>query len=576
MTHTHKTEEIKMASKYLGEILRDRSYKMGSNNMILSPAGSGKTYYIYNVLASEYSGLKLMLVSTTTLKQSLQVESASFTTEDLRKRRVELGISDEDVYVMTYAEFGKRVSWDVQDKFINQFSVIFADEIHSLFNYYSFSGSGKTSLGIAMVKLFSKHENIDKYYFTATTEKMDKFREINGDDLFAELTTVNLLEDKEIKRNRAAMKVEFSNTSDILDIIDTLEDFKEMGNKGVIYNPRIKGMKKIEASLERKGFKCMSLWSPNNKKNPMSEEQLEVQRMLLEENKIREDIDFIIINASMREGWDLKDLSVDFMLANTTDETDVVQFLGRLRRDIRFVAVRVDKGLTPVDERVRRRISRNPFIIEDVLGEKLYTEDKEELSKEIEVVRDNGSLVRWGVISRVLEMMGYEIEEGRERVEGKHKRYSVITKVEEEDKVSREIEEVSSEYVISPEELSSRFITGLKMSGFERENRENLVNYMEGKGIAVAYNHIKASYVEYVTGRGWSERKFADATYLIASKGNGYTKANYEVVEKEMLNDIRAIEEERKKYSIKREYERKREEGNEEAELLAYIAANMS
>ena len=101
---------------YLGELLKRDGYKHNStNNLILAPVGSGKTYFIMEDLVKRHSGKKLLLVSTTSLKESLDEEKETITTKDLKRRGRKLG--DEELHVMTYAELGTLVKFLARKKF---------------------------------------------------------------------------------------------------------------------------------------------------------------------------------------------------------------------------------------------------------------------------------------------------------------------------------------------------------------------------------------------------------------------------------------------------------------------------
>src|SRR5699024_8105306 len=100
---------------YLGEILKRDNVKYGSNNMIISPTGSGKTHHMRNDLRKLFPGKRLMLVSTESLKDKLGELEETYTTQDIIKEK--FGITDKDTYLMSYAEFGYKVMWN--DKFLN-------------------------------------------------------------------------------------------------------------------------------------------------------------------------------------------------------------------------------------------------------------------------------------------------------------------------------------------------------------------------------------------------------------------------------------------------------------------------
>lgn len=75
---------------------------------------------------------------------------------------------------------------------------------------------------------------------------------------------------------------------------------------------------------------------------------------------------------------------------------------------------------------------------------------------------------------------------------------------------------------IIPEVEAKKFIKKLQAVGFIRKNKTYIYNYMNKKdtikshnGVAIAFSHIKKCYVEFVIQKGWSERKYADITFII-------------------------------------------------------------
>lgn len=60
---------------------------------------------------------------------------------------------------------------------------------------------------------------------------------------------------------------------------------------------------------------------------------------------------------------------------------------------------------------------------------------------------------------------------------------------------------------INKDSESRKYITKLKRSGFERDNKNYVNNYIDSN-IAVVYKHIKMSYERFVIDEGWDERKF--------------------------------------------------------------------
>lgn len=415
---------MKRSMLYLGEIVDRDGIELGSNNMIISPVGSGKTHFIFERLHEE--GVKsLMLVSTRSLKDSLEMEGGTFTTASMNSRLKDNGISGKDIYLMTYSEFGSLIAFD--NGFAEEFSVIYCDEIHSLFDYFSYTKDYK--LATAIKYLFDKHDDKTIYYFTATVDKIKSFMDNIYGDILRNVKVFNYYKSKDIVRYTNMIKIDFTDIYGMMGVLDYLEDFGLNGEKGVIFNSRIDGMKKIEDLVEAKGYKVISIWSTSNSKNPMSDEQLRVRRHLLRHGVIPEEYDFIIINGAMREGWNLLDENVELVMLNTEDETDLIQARGRIRKNVAIIAQRVGGEKTPIEVRIMRR-EESVRAIEGVLGIELDSSAKDEIVDKLSVVRDNGRLVKWPGIRKALESYGYEVKDKRVRIDGKQRRVSIISKSE--------------------------------------------------------------------------------------------------------------------------------------------------
>lgn len=539
---------------YLGEIVEVDKVEYKRNNLILSPVGSGKTHFIMNTLSKKYEGKKLMLLSTTSLKESVSELDGTITSQEVRRRG--LGVTDEDIHIMTYYEFGSKMKWT--DEFVKDYSVLFCDEIHSLMDYYFMQNS--VEYAVAIRTLFKEYEDKTIFHFTATTEKMDAFVSKEDQDIYKNLNIINYENDERIVRYHNLVRREITSTYEIEDELLKIEDLKSLGKIGIIFNDRIDGMERIENILLNKGFRSISIWSINNKKHQMTEEQLRVRGILLKEGIVPEGYDFIIINGAMREGWNLKDDRVEIAIMNTLDETNRIQARGRIRKDISVLIERVKGDYKPLDIRIIEK-EKALGIIEKNLGKFLDKDDKDKIAEEFNIRReDNGRFVKWDTIKKALEKNGYIIKDSRKTIDGSRKRGSVITK-EEQSKPSTESS--AKKYLVKLEQL--RFA----------DVNEAFLNKYIGKGKAVAFKHIKSSYIKKVGEGNWTERKFTDVTYQLVKDNELFTSTNYskygvsynQLVPSELL-------EERAKYESSAQSELEKAETTEVQELLDYIAAH--
>lgn len=540
---------------YLSEILKRDNVKYGSNNLILSPTGSGKTYHMRNDLKELFPGKRLMLVSTESLKDKLGELEETYTTQDIIKKK--FGITDEDIYIMTYAEFGYKVLWN--NEFIEDFSVILCDEIHSLFEYYSYKEAA--NLAAAIKVLFNVHEDKTIFYYTATTTKLDNFVNKENKDLYKHVNIIDYYNDPDIVRYVNYIELEITHIDEAEDIILSFGDLRAADKKGFIFNERISSMDNIKRLLSRQGLRPIEIWSMNNEDYPMTDEQIYVRNYLLENERIPEGYDFIIFNGAMREGWDLKDERVVIGIMNTLDETNREQARGRFRGDLPILVTRVSGDNQPIDLRIMKK-EKALGVIERILGKYIDTKDKDKIAEELNIRRrEDGRLVKWKKISEVLEKNGYKIENEQKTIDGKRKRVSIVTKIEQEVKPSTA-------------SRASKFMAKLGQTKFAEVNKTFLSNYIN-KNDKIAYKHIRDNYEMYIGIGKWNERKFADITYLLARDNKLFSRKNYSAygITYNGINEIEILTE-RAKYEEAAKGKLKQAQEARDRELLNYIAQN--
>lgn len=544
---------------YLGELLRRDGYKHNSaNNLILAPVGSGKTFFILEDLVKRHKGKKLLLVSTTSLKESLDEEKETITTKDLRRRGRKLG--DEELHVMTYAELGTLVKFS--PKFLDAYSLVVCDEIHSLFEYYSMERSVNYSFVIYF--LFTPSEKRTVYYFTATLDKVDAFVKKENFNVLESVETISYLADERILRYLNLHEMEFSGLDDLDSLIFNLKDLREAGKKGVIFNEMITEMEKTEEILRRRGYRAVSIWSVNNDNKPMSKEQLSVRAHLLKTGVIPDGYDFLIINGSMREGWNLVDEAVEVVILNTYDETNIIQARGRVRKDVYLQVKRSRQKTTSLNSRILSRVKTYGGL-DSYLDRDLTPAETKRLAEDLNVRREgNNTLVGFTTLRKAFREGGYKVNSERKTVDGKRGVYTTITR--------------SQETKSSTKAKAGSFLKKLERVNFIIENEKHLDSYL-GKGRAVALSNIKNAYVYTTQDFGWNERKFTDVTYLITRDKEIYSRNNYKIYASKLKNmeEIELLEE-RARYEaaaaldLELAKEAKRAiESQDEAELLEYI-----
>ena len=390
--------------KYLAEIIMEEKPEFTSNSLILSPVGSGKTTLIKEFL-SQKNKKNLLLVSTRFLKDSFNEEKDE---------------SSKYLKVMTYHQFGLLMR-DSND-FAKEFSTIFCDEIHSLPEYSSYDSDKKTvKIGLehAMKFLFNKQDGIQIYYFTATDSSL-KILAKKRPKLMKDITTYDYRHHPEIRKYMELAKTLITHIEQIRPILkDRLEGFKYFGYKGLAFAQTIKGLKIIEKILIEEGFSPLFLWSDSNEIYKLSKEQEEARAYIIKTGEIPKEYDFLVMNSALREGWDLNDKKVRLAIMNTTNETDIIQARGRIRRNIDLIVYKVSEDFEPLT---------NGEKIEKYIGKFLLSADKEKLCKELNIRDNRNRLAKWPKVSSILMRHGYEIKNGKKTIGDKRPYGSTIYK----------------------------------------------------------------------------------------------------------------------------------------------------
>lgn len=411
---------------YISEIIEKEKPNFKSNNLILAPTGSGKSYLIENKLIPKDFDKKIIyLTSNTALKESVCPNDSK-----LRKIKADNGQSvnfftssnkdyygdrNYSVHVMTYHEFGKKIEFPyLRDKFLKDVELVFCDEIHSLPIYKSYNNS--EVLGIATSWLLDKHDNIRKYFFTATRDKLDEIqREVP--EYLAYVNMFDYLNHPDIRKYVAKSTYYITNINQIRPHLKArLESFNYNNNKALAFSRLISDQKEIEKIAREEGFEPICLWSINSEEK-MSDEQIKVRDYILRTGIIPEPYNILIINGSMQEGWNLYDKRVTLAILNTVDNTEKVQALGRIRKDIDVLINKTSNSDT------------DGFVsLSDVyLNRPLSTDEKRAIAEDLQIRDDRDRIVKWPTIKKIAENSGYTVEDKIKRVDGKSTRFTIIT-----------------------------------------------------------------------------------------------------------------------------------------------------
>lgn len=401
-------KERKERSLYLSDFYEKMKELFTERNLILSPVGSGKTQLILRKLHKK-GELSLLCVSTTSLKESVSKELEVYTTKDIagwKNKEV------EGLVVITYAELGKRLLWS--ESFLDKFNKIYADEIHSLFDYFLSFGKKNELYNLIKLFFYRKENKKQIFMFTATRHKIDLFLEKNVGVKLEDvgISIFDYKTEEKIMSYKATYTTTFTDGNDI-GFFDEAKGLKKEGKKIVIFTEKIKEMNRTVEVLKAQGFRAISIWSVNNEENPMTKEQLRVRDKAINENVIDENYDVLVINGAMREGWELKDEDIECVIVNSLDETNIIQARGRVRKDILFFFHRELGVKYSLDLRILRRIEGSG-LLKSYSGRPLDTAEKEHFCKLLNIRREeNGTLVKWAGIKKALIEGGYILNNER-------------------------------------------------------------------------------------------------------------------------------------------------------------------
>lgn len=359
-----------------------KKFEKGKLNLLNAPAGSGKTTFIFNGLinnTSKYANktpqLNYMLnkiiyvCDTTMLKDSVLKENSHITKilgegtiKDMTSPTSLKNIMNGDngrIIVITYQTLGWLLKQPIcRDIILDNCQCLILDEIHNLYKYAkrfntTITEEGKTFTDGNYIEVIDSLQVIIKKVLTigisATIDSVKLFYKIFGDVNIPKNTIFTYQEIKSIREYN--FNPEYTNCiMNKIKLYNCLNVFNK--HKTLIYTNTISKSKKLKEWFTKRGIKAEWLCSINNKveietvdnetgeiileKVPlMSEEQIELRKYLLDNQKLPSDIQVLIINGSYETGWNLKDDDIEIVIVDNSDEETQIQVRNRVRHDIK-------------------------------------------------------------------------------------------------------------------------------------------------------------------------------------------------------------------------------------------------
>ena len=401
-------------------------------NLIVAPAGSGKTYYIFNTLIDD-TKKSVYLCDTSNLREMILKDKEII--GKLKSTEFELlngfELNKYNCTVMTYAkwfyEMNKQEYQDVE--------TIICDEIHNLYKYKDrFDREEDKENGIEESKNYeSVINNLHKQArrgvqvvgFTATHNRIKREMDFllpNNDSRItsafnSDWNVINLSNEKNIKRLKEDFTYKYSNYKNLSYHLNAFNGFK-LGQKALIYTDRISTALDMVDIANKCNLKSVALWSMSNKKHIMNDEQLEVRKSILETGLIPNDVDVLIINSSYETGINIKNDNVELVIVNSTDEDTQIQARSRIRKNIKALFIKSNNMIDDIKVTVP----------DNYLNRALTKKDKEDLVNELNIVNENSRMLKWTSIKPIIINSGYDIKDGRIRIEKRLTRIDVINK----------------------------------------------------------------------------------------------------------------------------------------------------
>ena len=395
---------------YVSDVVDMRDMRRGKLNLVYAPCGSGKTYFVENVLKNErghFKGNMLYLAPTVALVRALKFRGESYLTPDghgyLVREWRHAGIT-----AMTYAAFGaiikrEREAGTYDDaKLWNDHTIICADELSqgvSQSNYTDRHGNripdGKNVTKIALEELEARIKNEGNLVVTVSATP----RRLIG-KYFQDVRMVGMYLNP--RGYRDGTVVRYSDLDALLDRIDPAK-------RGLIYIGRVTQMLRAVERLESRGIHAAAIYSRNYEKTPMRREQLEAVESLEMDERIPDGIQVLIINAAYETGLNIRPEKshLDYVIVHDVDPDTQIQARGRYRGDIDTVYHKdaLDGETVSIDF---ARLS--PYI-----GKTLRAPEKKQLLSELGLKDSRGRPMGWPAFVKLLKEQGHAIEEGKDR-----------------------------------------------------------------------------------------------------------------------------------------------------------------
>lgn len=386
-------------SKYLSELVDVSRLRRNKLNIITAPTGCGKTYFALHHIPNLVDNAHLRvvyLIDTVNGKEQIldhynAIREYYGWTEVVSGKGINVDNENKPV-VLTYARFGMIL--EEYPEFYNEFSYIICDELPSLIRFQGFEPKPNNhSVALEGLQKAVRCSRATVIALTATPDTLSQY--------FSKSYLVPI-DQRELIQYAVKNTVQFHTLADVLCQVST-------DSVGLCYVSRISQMIDFFQKAQQQGFSPIAIWSVNNTDHPMTEEQLSARESILRNYTIPPQYNLLIINSSSETSIKIKS-HVDYVVVHSTNSDTQIQVRGRVNNDL-------DTLFLPGKSAPIMNIP------EKYLGVKLFTTEKKELIKELNIRNQNNRLCGWTTIKRYLVDNDYIIAEERD----KNRRYNIIT-----------------------------------------------------------------------------------------------------------------------------------------------------
>ena len=403
---------------YVSDVVDMRDIKRGKLNLIYAPCGSGKTTFVEQTLkepALRYSGKDLLyLAPTISLREAVERRGYMIEAQDWAGRTI-YEWRQEGITAMTYASFGAAIyrlrnEGTYKDaNWWNGRAVICADELSQAIRQSNYPNNGPvnfTKLALGELKRRIRNPTnvvvtigatpkaaIEKFTMSFTEEgkryfdssKMEYFHNVKMSELPVGYSTREVV---------------------YYDDLDGLLASLDPSQRGLIYIGSIKSLLETECYFALRGIKAKAIYSWHNKKYKMDMERQKVAGILVNEEKLPDDVQVLLINAAYETGLNIRPerSHLDYVIVHDSNPDVQIQARGRYRGDLDTAYYKRPVGEKPV-------YVVNDEVIAPYLERRLSSEDKRELSKALGFRGSNGQALSWTGTKRILIESGFVVED---------------------------------------------------------------------------------------------------------------------------------------------------------------------